>query len=166
MSQFPSIAKIFLYGFAILVFVLTILFSWIAYGEPIHDINTWLLERNFYANKIMHPSGSALIEKKRYLGGPSLHGGNRCVYAVGETRIAPLSIKEIKLSYKDIHVAFWDNQLPLKVLFVDEFDGPYEMPFVDWQDKLRALPHSDSTAYIVYATDQRRIVLSDWRCDD
>lgn len=166
MSQISHVAKIFLYGSAIFVFVLTVLFSWLAYGEPIHDINAWRLERNFYAEKIIHPSSSILIEKKRYLGGPSLHGGQRCVYAVGEVRTVPLSIEEIKLSYRDTDVGFWGNQLPLKVLFADEFDGPYEMPFVNWQDELRALPPSDSTAYVVYITDQRKIILFDWRCDD
>lgn len=68
MSQIPSAAKIFLYGFAILVFILIVLFSWFAYGEPIHDINTWLLEKNFYADEITHPSSSVLLEKKKYLG--------------------------------------------------------------------------------------------------
>lgn len=95
-----------------------------------------------------------------------MRGDNRCIYAVGEARIAPLTIDEIKLAYQNTSVSFWGNRLPLKVLFADEFDGPYEMPFVDWQDELRALPQSDSTAYVVYATDQRRIVLFDWRCDD
>lgn len=166
MLHFSYITKVFSLGIAVFLFLFGALFFWFAYGEPIHDINVWWLEKNFYSDDIIHPSNSALQEKKKYLGGPSLHGDNRCVYAVGEVRIAPLTIDEIKLAYQNTSVNFLGNRLPLKVLFEDEFDGPYEMPFVYWQDELRALPPSDNTTYIVYVTDKRRILLSDWRCDD
>lgn len=158
--------KVFLCGIVSFIFLFGTLFFWIAHGEPIHDINTWWLEKNFYADEITHPSSSVLLEKKKYLGGPSMHGDNRCIYAVGEARIAPLTIDEIKLAYQNTSVSFWGNRLSLKILFTDEFDGPYEMPFINWQDELRTLPQSDNTAYVVYVTEQRRILLSDWRCDD
>lgn len=167
MSPLSLAAKIFLYGTVILVFFLSILFFWIAYGEPIHDINVWWLERSFYAKGIPHPSVSILMEKKKYLGGPSIHGDNRCVYAIGEMRIAPLSKEDVKHAYENIIVDFWGSRLPLKVFFADEYAGPHVLPFTDWQDKLLALPYSNNNiTYVVYATTQRRILLSDWRCDD
>lgn len=166
MSNLSYTTKVFSWGIAVFVLFFGALFFWFAYGEPIHDINIWWLEKNFYAAEITHPNNSVLLEKKKHLGGPSLHGDNRCVYAVGEVRMAPLTLDEIKLAYRAIYVSLWGNRLPLKVLFANEFDGPYEMPFVNWQEELRALPPSDNTTYIVYVTDQRRILLSDWRCDD
>lgn len=167
MSRLSLAVKVFLYGTVIPGFFLGILFFWIAYGEPIHDINVWRLERGFYVKEIPHPSDSVLMEKKKYLGGPSMHGDNRCVYAIGEMRTAPLSKEDIKESYQGIVVAFWKEHLPLKVLFADEYVGPHVLPFTDWQDKLLALPYSNNnTTYVVYATTQRRILLSDWRCDD
>lgn len=154
-----------LYGGALVALVFCSLSFWIVRGEPIHDINVWYLEKSFYTQRIEHPSGSILLEKKKYLGGPSLHGDSRCVYAVGEVRLATLSREEIKRAYSDRSVGFWTRRLPLKVLFADEYDGPHELPFVAWQDELAHISAS-TTVYVVYASTQRDIILYDSRCDD
>lgn len=159
-------AKISLCGGVIFVFLLGVLFFWIAYGEPVHDINVWWLERSFYATEIPHPSGSVLLEKKKYLGGPSMHGDNRCVYAVGETRSASLSKEDIRETYQGIVVGFWKERLPLKVLFADEYEGPQSMPYVNWQDELYRMSPSVNTRYVVYVGTERPILFFDLRCDD
>lgn len=166
MSQLSLTAKIFLYGTAILVFFLGIPFFWFAHGEPIHDINVWWLERSFYAKEITHPNDSVLLEKMKYLGGPSTHGDNRCVYAVGEMRTAPLSKKDIKEVYQGETVSFWRRYLPLQVLFIDEYEGPRVMPYVNWQDELYGMSPSEDTRYIVYVGTERPILFIDLRCDD
>lgn len=166
MSPLSLTAKIFLYGMAVLVCLLGILFFWFAHGEPVHDINIWRLERNFYAKEISHPNDSVLLEKMKYLGGSSTHGDSRCMYAVGEMRTAPFSKEDIKEFYQDIVVAFWKEYLPLKVLFADEYDGPYVMPYVNWQDELYGMPPSDDTRYIVYVGTEWPILFMDLRCDD
>ncbi len=151
---------------ATLVVVLGVLFFWFAHGEPIHDGNVWLLERNFYAKEVSHPNSSVLLEKKKYLGGKSTHGDPWCVYAVGEMRSAPLSKEDIRETYQGIVVGFWKERLPLQVLFADEYDGPQVMPYVNWQDELRGMPASEHTVYVVYASTERPILLIDLRCDD
>lgn len=159
-------AKIFLYGMAVFVCLFGVLFFWFAHGEPIHDINVWRLERSFYAKGIPHPSDSVLMEKKKYLGGPSMHGDNRCVYAVGEMRTAPLSKEDIRKTYQGVTVNFWKELLPLKVLFADEYEGLQTLPYVNWQDELYGMPFSDDTRYVVYVGTQRPILFFDLRCDD
>lgn len=151
---------------AALVVLLGVLFFWFAHGEPIHDSNVWLLERNFYAKEIMHPNGSVLLEKKKYLGGKSTHGDPWCVYAVGEMRSAPLSKEDIIETYRGIVVGFWKERLPLKVLFADEYEGPQVMPYVNWQDELYGMPPSVNTRYVVYVGTERPILFIDLRCDD
>lgn len=165
MAQRLHTKRFALCGGALTVLVFCLLFFWVVHGEPVHDINVWYLEKSFYAQRIEHPSGSILLEKKKYLGGPSLHGDSRCVYAVGEVRSATLSKEEIKQAYADQSVGFWARRLPLKVLFADEYDGPYELPFVTWQDELAHVSAS-TTPYVVYASTQRDITLYDSRCDD
>lgn len=157
--------KKFALSSGILIALISILSFWIVHGEPIHDINVWYMEKSFYTQHIKHPSNSILLGKKKYLGGPSMHGDSRCVYAVGETRSAPLSKEEIKRAYLDQSIGFWTRRLPLNVLFVDEYNGPRELPFVMWQDELPYI-FASTTLYVVYVSGQRDIILYDLRCDD
>lgn len=166
MSQRSFATKVSLSGCAILALVFVVAFFCFGYGEPVHDINVWKLESSFYAKELPHPSDSVLLEKKRYLGGPSFHGDNRCVYAVGEMRASALSKEEIKGVYKDATVRYWGRTVPLKIIFSDEMEEDAVLPFVDWQDDLRALSYSGKTPHVVYVTVQRRILFSDYRCDD
>ena len=71
------------------------------HGNPIHDFDAWKLKQNFYAKNIEHPADSVLIEKKLYLGGISVHGGDVCVYAVGEWRTSTILKQEIVDTYSN-----------------------------------------------------------------
>lgn len=166
MGKTPRIMKIGLGVGVALVVLLGALFFWFVHGELTHDINVWLLERRFYAKKIMHPDGSVLLEKKKYLGGKSTHGDPWCVYAVGEIRAVPLSKEDIRKTYQGVTVNFWKELLPLKVLFADEYEGSQTLPYVNWQDELYGMPFSDDTRYVVYVGTQRPILFFDLRCDD
>jgi len=137
----------------------------IIYGEPIHDLNTWILERNFYAKNIIHPADSVLLEKKIYLGGISTHGDPWCVYAVGEVRSSALSNDKITDFYRDITVNHWTEKVPIKVLFGDDHK-PYTLPYAHWQDELRGASTVEETKYVVYASTEWPIFLLDHRCDD
>lgn len=172
MTQPVRIKKIIVYasiGCACLIGL--IIYSFL-YGEPIHDVNAWVLQISFNAKDISHPSNSILLEKKEYLGGQSLHGGHRCIYAVGETRSAELSKKEIKKAYSADTIWYWNKKIPLQIIFPDEFDGDYTMPYANWQDDLRNLSalyetEKDTTVfYIVFASVEKQIILFDYRCDD
>lgn len=170
MPQTHLIKRMAVYGTIVFVCFLGLIFFSFFYGEPIHDINVWVLEKSFYAKDISHPDNSVLLEKKKYLGGVSLHGGHRCVYAVGEARTAPLSKDEIRRIYQDTTLRYWSKKLPLKILFVDEYGGPYTMPYVNWQDDIMSLSKlsetENDTHYIVYVAVERPIILFDYRCDD
>lgn len=166
MGKTARIMKIGLGIGAALVVLLGVFFFWFAHGELTHDINIWLLERNFYAKKIMHPNGSVLLEKKKYLGGKSTHGDSWCVYAAGEMRIAHLSKEDIRKAYHGVTVGFWKELLPIKVLFADEYEGSQTLPYVNWQDELYRMSSSDDTRYVVYVGTERLILFFDLRCDD
>lgn len=140
-------------------------FVWIFYGTPIHDFNLWVLERSFVYADIKHPSGSILLEKKTYLGGKYTHGNSNCVYAVGEMRETKLTKEEIRNVYKRPSANSFIGRLPLYLIFEDEMDGPYEMPFVIWQDEIWEVPESTNTFYIVH-TFRTFPLLFDLRCDD
>jgi hypothetical protein len=135
------------------------------FGNPIHDLNAWMLEKNFYAKNIKHPAGSVLLEKKVYLGGISTHGDPWCVYAVGEVRSSALSNTDIVNFYRDITVNLWAEKLPIKVLFGDDRE-PYGLPYAHWQDELRGASTDEATKYIVYAGVEWPIWFFDNRCDD
>ncbi|MDO8579582.1 MAG: hypothetical protein Q7R72_01790 [bacterium] len=144
---------------------LGLFFWWIIRGELIHDINSWRLQIKFYVTDIPHPQ-SVLLKKISYLGGPSFHGDNRCIYAVGEIRTSPLTKTEIRSAYSSISIDFGRKILPLQVLFADEYEGPYTMPYVDWQDELREIEVSKDTPYVVYVSAERPVIFYDGRCDD
>lgn len=170
MSQSAFSKKILLCWVLLHVCFLGVAFFWLIVGEPVHDVNAWVLEKGFYASSISHSDDSVLLERKKYLGGPSLHGGNRCIYAVGETRSAQLSKEEIKKTYKDKTIWYWNKKIPLQIIFLDEFDGDYTMPYANWQDDLIILSRQPEktagTLYTVFASVERRIILFDYRCDD
>src|SRR3989344_2956224 len=166
MKKLPRIAKIGLGAVAVTVVFFALVFLLIVYGEPIHDINLWLLQKKFYTAKISHPSDSVLVEKKTYLGGPSLHGDSRCIYAVGEVRTAPLSKANIRSEYSAESIYFGKKTLQLRLLFADEYEGPYTMPYVDWQDELRETQVSEDTLYVVYVSTGRPVFFYDGRCYD
>lgn len=170
MIQPARIKKIVVYASIACACLIGLIIYSFLYGEPVHDVNAWVLEKGFYASSISHSDDSVLLERKKYLGGPSLHGGNRCIYAVGETRSAQLSKEEIKKTYKDETIWYWNKKIPLQIIFLDEFDGDYTMPYVNWQDDLIILSRQPEktagTLYTVFASVERRIILFDYRCDD
>jgi hypothetical protein len=151
------------------VIVIALFFSWIFlsifYGEPIHDINFWRVQIKFYLTDIPHPQ-SILLKKISYLGGPSLHGDSWCIYAVGEIRVSSLTKTEIRNAYTTTSIYVGRKILPLRVLFIDEYEGPYTLPYVDWQGELREMPESKETAYIVYVSTEQPVIFYDGRCDD
>jgi hypothetical protein len=169
MPQSFSVKKVLVHGAVVFVFLLGVFVFSFLHGEPVHDINLWMLENSFYAKDIPHPEDSIVAENKKYLGGPSLHGGNRCVYAVGEVRTAPLSKEEIKRAYQNATIHYWNTTLPLRMLFIDEH-GPYTLPYVTWQDDLvdisKRSAAGEDTVYVVYASVEHPILLFDYRCDD
>jgi hypothetical protein len=138
----------------------------IIYGEPIHDLNAWMLEKNFYAKNITHPVDSVLLKKIIYLGGISTHGDLSCVYAVGEWRYSSLSREKIKETYRDEEVNLWSEEISIKVMFADGYEGPHTLPYAYWQDDLRDTITDKNVHYIVYASTQWPIFLLDFRCDD
>lgn len=131
---------------------------WIFHGAPIHDINLWMLERQFTRANIDHPVESFLLGKRSYLG-PSHYGG-KCVYATGEVRRTELDKDKTRRAYQAVVRNF-----PLQIYFTDESELPYEIPFGDWQSELEVAPYSDNAVYIVYVA-QKHHYLGDQRCDD
>ena len=154
-----------LLGTAVLLFGLLLLL--IIYGEPIHDLNAWMLEKNFYAKDIAHPADSMLLEKIMYLGGISTHGDPWCVYAVGEWRSSSLSREAVIETYRSSEaVNLWSEKIPIKVMFADGYEGPHTLPYVYWQDDLRDTVTDKNVHYIVYASTKWPIIFYDGRCDD
>ncbi len=151
-------------GSVILLFGLLLFL--IAYGEPIHDLNAWRLEKNFYAKNIAHPEDSVLVKKIRYLGGISTHGDMWCVYAVGEWRSSPLPREKILDRYHNEATTLWGKKVPIKVMFSDGYEGPHTLPYTYWQDDLRDTMTDKNAHYIVYTSTQWPIILYDDRCDD
>ena len=148
-------------------FLFGLLLFLIIYGEPIHDLNAWMLEKNFYAKDITHPTDSVLMEKITYLGGISTHGDPWCVYAVGEWRSSPLSREAIIETYRSSGtVNLWSKKVPIKVMFADGYEGPHTLPYVYWQDDLRDTVTDKNVHYIVYASTKWPIIFYDGRCDD
>src|SRR3989338_3467972 len=136
--------------FVIILVLFSLPFILFIFGNPIHDINAWRLEKNFYAKNIEHPADSVLLEKKVYLGGMSTHGDPWCVYAVGEVRQSALSKPEIINFYRDTSVNLWSKEGPIKVLFGDAYGGPYTLPYAHWQDELRDTITDEDVIYVVY----------------
>lgn len=153
-------------GFVIILVLFSLPFILFIFGNPIHDLNAWMLGKNFYAKNIAHPTGSLLLEKKVYLGGISTHGDPLCVYAVGEWRSSPLSREKIVEIYHSEVVTLWGEKVPIKVMFADGYEGPYTLPYAYWQDDLRNTLTDKNTHYIVYASTKWPILLFDHRCDD
>ena len=150
-----------------IILLLGLLLFLIIYGNPIHDINVWRLEKNFYAKNIVHPADSLLLEKKVYLGGISTHGDSSCVYAVGEWRSSPLSKETILETYHSSGaINLWSKKVPIKLMFADGYEGPYTLPYAYWQDDLRSTVTDKNIHYIVYVSIHWPILLLDERCDD
>ena len=135
------------------------------YGNPIHDFHAWRLKQNFYAKNIEHPADSMLIEKKFYLGGISVHGGDVCAYAVGEWRTSTISKQEIIDTYNSIEVSLGAEKIPVKVMFAGEYDSPNILPDEYWQDYLRGTVTDERVHYIMYVSAKRPIVWFDFRCN-
>jgi len=152
-------------GFVIILTLFSLPFILFIFGNPIHDLNMWILKKKFYAKNIIHPADSVLLEKKIYLGGISTHGDPWCVYAVGEVRSSALSNDKITDFYRDITVNHWTEKVPIKVLFGDDHK-PYTLPYAHWQDELRGASTVEETKYVVYASTEWPIFLLDHRCDD
>ena len=157
--------KDFLEIIALLILFVIGVFVWIFFGTPIHDFGLWVLEQNFAYANIEHPKDSVLLEKKTYLGGEYTHGNSNCVYAVGEMRESSHTKDEIRNAYKNASANSSKVRLPLYLIFKDEIDGPYVMPFVIWQDEIWEVPQSTSTFYVVH-TFRTFPMLYDLRCDD
>jgi len=157
--------KIFLISAALLVMLSGVVAFFFYRGVPIHDINIWRLQGAFAQANIQHPRHSALLRKKIYLGGPDEHGSRRCIYVVGEARVAPFAKDDINKIYQNASASFGNEMIPVHILFSDQRDSPYEMPFIAWQEELANATPEENTPYIVYITTQRPF-LADPRCDD
>lgn len=154
----PSTVKDLILIIMVLIILVIGSFVWMFHGAPIHDLRLWMLEQRFTHANINHPSGSVLLARRSFLGGPSTHGSGQCVYATGEVRRTTLDQDDILSAYKNTRV----GRFPLEVYFTDQSELPYEVPFGDWQDGLENV--RTSGVYIVYAS-----VISpyfgDLRCD-
>ncbi|MBM3261711.1 hypothetical protein FJY93_04855 [Candidatus Kaiserbacteria bacterium] len=157
--------RIFLCATVVVTLCIVIGFVWVLYGTPIHDVRLLILERAFVDAHMRHPSGSILVEQKTYLGGQYAHGSKRCVYAIGELRSMKLSKDNIKKSYEHVFVSFGEEHLPVLILFRDESEESYELPFVVWQDELTGMMDGLSTTYMVYVATTYPY-LGDPRCND
>lgn len=145
---------------ALIVVALVSLFFFVLpfYGVPIHDLNLWLLQKDF-STHVHHPDRSIFIEKKTYLGGPSEHGSHTCVYAVGEIRSAPLTREAVEQAYREAAPSS-------RVLFTD--DESLEQPLDTWRDELVSVAEAASTTDTLYVTYLMKSYpfLGDLRCDD
>ncbi|MFY9462566.1 MAG: hypothetical protein WAP52_00060, partial [Candidatus Sungiibacteriota bacterium] len=143
----------------------------LVYGVPIHNFRLWRLERNFREVASYHPSESRLIEREKYLGGPSEHGSLQCDFFVGEFRTAPLSKESIRQAYEGHSIRSINHmsRIPLKVLFFDEGVWTMDSPLGGWWDEWylggRATT-TRGTAYFVFASQEGYPFLGDRRCDD
>ncbi|OGG87798.1 hypothetical protein A2592_02105 [Candidatus Kaiserbacteria bacterium RIFOXYD1_FULL_42_15] len=151
-------------SFVLLFFSLAV-YSFL-YGSPIHDWGINTLENRFYGLNINHPVDSILLEKIKYLGGNSTHGGGVCVYAIGELRETMQSEQKIRQQYENLNVRFWGEDLQVKLMFVDWSEESYEDPYGGWEGMLANLTDTGTTKYIVYAGSEWPIIIYDYRCDD
>ena len=140
-------------------------------GMPIHDFRLWRLERNFRKTEDYHPMESRLLQKVRYLGGPSEHGSGTCGFFVGELRTSPLPKEKIKQAYhnRSIKSINYFGRTPLKTLFFDEDAWPLDSPLGDWWDEWYLggiATGTPSTAYFIFASQEGYHFLGDRRCDD
>ena len=138
--------------------IASVLFVLPFYGVPIHDLNLWLLQRDF-DTQVHHPVNSIFIEKRTYLGGPSEHGSHTCVYAVGEIRSTPLTREGIEQAYREAAPSS-------RMLFVGEASP--ESPFAMWVNELMDIANATSTEdtlYVIYLVKSYPS-LGDLRCDD
>jgi len=76
-----------------------------------------------------------------------------------------LSKDNIKKSYEHVFVSFGEEHLPVLILFRDESEESYELPFVVWQDELTGMMDGLSTTYMVYVATTYPY-LGDPRCND
>lgn len=150
---------------AIFITLAGILFYFIAFGVPIHDVRMWGLKHAY--SRVEHPAKSKFLADALYLGGPATHGSWRCNYVVGEVRSAPLSRQEIREAYgqKTLSIAFSKIPVPLTVLFFDD-EWPNELPWFTWESEFASLVNASDTAYLVYGAQRDVPFLGDLRCDD
>lgn len=157
--------RVILLSIAIFITLIGVLFYFIAFGVPIHDVRMWGLKHAY--SSVEHPATSKLLADAVYLGGPETHGSWRCNYVVGEVRSAPLSKREIREAYrgKILSVAFSKIPPPLAVLFFDD-EWPNELPWFTWESEFASLVNTPDTAYLVYGSQKNIPFLGDVRCDD
>lgn len=163
MTRFFKAQSRFFCGLVV-VFVTLLILVWVLWEEPIHDVRLWFLEQAFYGTNLPHPADSVLVERKKYLGGPSLHGDNVCIVAVGEVRASTKTKEEIKKAYRDIRI--FGGRVPVKILFADEMEENRVLPYVLWQDEIGELSDTSMTPYVLYVSTKQRVLLFDLRCDD
>jgi len=149
----------------VVVILISIVFYFVAFGVPIHDIRMWMLKRAY--SRVEHPRESVILADATYLGGPATHGSRRCNYVVGEVRSASLSKQKIREAYGLISLsgAFLKTSLPLTVLFFDD-EWPNELPWFAWESDFALFEARSDTPYIVYGTQKNIPFLGDRRCDD
>ncbi len=148
-----------------LIILAGILFYFVAFGVPVHDVRMWVLKRAY--SHVEHPRESIVLADAIYLGGPATHGSWRCNYVVGEARSAPLSKQEIREAYgqETLPVAFSKSSLPLTILFFDD-EWPNELPWFTWESEFKSFAHISDTPYLVYIAQRNVPFLGDVRCDD
>lgn len=157
--------RVILLSSTTLIILTGILFYFIIFGVPIHDVRMWMLKRAY--SRVEHPAGSTVLADAVYLGGPDTHGSWRCSYVVGEVRSAPLPKQKIREAYeqKTLSVAFFKSPLPVIVLFFDD-EWPNELPWFTWNDEFMSFEKVSNTPYLVYGAQTGVPFLGDLRCDD
>jgi hypothetical protein len=148
-----------------LIILVGILFYFVAFGVPVHDVRMWVL-KNAYS-RVQHPVESRAIANAIYLGGPATHGSWRCTYVVGEVRSAPLSKQKIREAYarRAVSIPFSKKRALLTALFFDD-EWPNELPWFTWESEFASLKNIPDTPYLVYINQKNVPFLGDVRCDD
>lgn len=155
---------------AVPALIISSLFFLLYKGMPLHDLRFWILEKNFRTAASYHPPASTLLQKKTYLGGPSMHGSGTCDFFVGELRSSPLPKEKIRRAYNGGSIRSFNGlkHIPLQVLFFDEGSWTMNSPLGDWRDEWYGnLPAATTqTVYFVFASQEGYPYLGDPRCDD
>lgn len=146
---------IILVSFSIVIILVGMIFYFVVFGVPIHDLRMGMLKRAY--SNVEHPAASKFLADAVYFGGPATHGSWRCNYVVGEARSAPLSNKEIQEAYGQ------DSRL--EVLFFDD-EWPNELPWFTWESEFSSFLNTTDTPYLVYIARRNVPFLGDVRCDD
>lgn len=156
-----------IYGLIIIVpfFIIYFIYAFI-FGSPLNDFGIYVLEKRFYELQLDHPKDSVLLEKLKYMGGNSTHGGGVCIFAVGEIRSTSLTEEKIREQYQNFGLTFRLERLKIKLMFLDSLEEDYTLPYADWDGILHNLSDDGLMHYVVYASSEWPMIMPDMRCDD